>query len=129
MKKLKVFASVLVILCAVSVAIAGENISGIWVQRNPMSGVANEHFLIAQSGSNITVVVYFEFNGAPYVYYGLGTAKDNTFEFSYKYSKNPTPGVTTSGRQVMSLSADGKLIGKWSDDYGNSGNSVYVKQK
>jgi hypothetical protein len=95
-----------------------------------MSGVANEHFLLAQSGNKTTSVTYFEFNGAPFVYYGFGTVNGNTLEYSYKYSKNPTPKVTTNGKFVMTISDDGKtLTGKWYDDYGNSGNCTYVKQK
>jgi len=128
MKKLAVFAAVLFILCAVSVAVAEQNISGIWVGEG--SGVANAQMILAQSGNNIQVVGYFEVNGTPYVWYGNGTLTANTLQYSVIYSKNPDSGNGPNGRHVMKLSADGrKITGQWYNNYGNSGTGSYVKQK
>ena len=128
MKKTAIFMAVLFILCAASIAVAEENISGIWVFEG--SGAANAQMILAQSGNKIQVVGYFEVNGTPYVWYGSGTLRGNALEYSVIYSKNPDPGNGPNGKHVMTLSADGKTVtGKWYNNYGNSGTSSYVKQK
>ena len=129
MKKTTIIMAVLVIFCAASIAVAAENISGIWVTEGG-DGSTNTYLLLAQSGNTVHAVQYFENNGNSYVEYGSGTFRGNTMECSVTYTKNPTPGITADGKIVGTFSADGKkLTGKWFNNYGNSGNFVYVKQK
>jgi len=130
MKKTVIFMAVLVILCAVSIAFAGENVSGIWKTTEGGGGATTDYLLLAQSGNNVHAVQYFENNGNSYVWYGSGTFRGNTMECSVTYTKHLTPGITADGKIVGTFSADGKkLTGKWFNNYGNSGNFVYVKQK
>jgi hypothetical protein len=133
MKKLAVFALVLFILCEVSVAVAGHNISGIWREDSPAnSDVANAQLMYAQSGNNVQVVGYFEFKGTPCVWYGSGILRGNALEYSVIYSK-PYPdwrGNGADGKHVMTLSGDGKTVtGKWHNNNGDSGPARYIKQK
>jgi hypothetical protein len=128
MKKLAVLGVALFILCGVSVAVAGQNISGIW--GGDGSGVTNVQVIFAQSGKNVQVAGYFEINGTPYVWSGSGTLIGNALEYSVIYSKNPDPGNGPNGKHVMTLSSDGRTItGQWNNNYGNSGTVRYVKQK
>ena len=130
MKKTTIFMTVLIILCAASIAVAAENVSGIWKTTEGGGATTTDYLLLAQSGNNVHAIQYFELNGNPYIWYGSGTFQGNTLECSVTYTKNPTPGYTADGKIVGTLSADGKqLTGKWFNNYGNSGNYVYVKQK
>lgn len=132
MQKLKVLAVVLVILCTVSVAAAGENISGIWKEASGVSQATNIQLMYAQVGNTVHAVGYFEINGVPCVWHGTGTINGNTVEYPVLYSK-PYPEWKRNGadgKHVLTLSADGKTVtGKWYNNNGDSGSTIYVKQK
>lgn len=131
MKKITVLIGFLFILCTVSIALAGENISGIWIGDFPADNdVSNVQLMYSQIGNNINVIGYFEFKGVPCVWQGTGTIKDSIVQYSVNYSK-PYPGWKDAGeKHVLTLSADGKtVIGKWYNNSGESGPAKYIKRK
>jgi len=70
MKKLIIVAGFFFIFCMASIAMAGENISGIWQDVDPIAG--NSQCIYAQFGNKVQVTAYFEFQGVPW--YGVAQA-------------------------------------------------------
>jgi hypothetical protein len=135
MKRLNLIAGILFIFCMTGVAMAQENMSGIWdedadLQRS--EGVSNFEIIYAQFGNQLQATGYFEYRGVSCVWAGTGTVKGSTVEVTVNYSKR-YPGQVwkgADGRFVLTLSADGRtLTGKWYNNNGDSGPKTFVKRK
>ena len=130
MKKLIIVTGFLFIFCVASFAIAGENFSGIWEDKNP--DTVNSQYIYSQFGNKVQVVGYFEYKGVPCVWSGIGTVNGNEVEHTVNYSKRyPHPTWKgADGKLVLTLSPDGRTLnGKWHNNNGDSGSKIIVKRK
>ena len=131
MKKTTIFMAVLVILWAASIAMAEENISGVWEDVDPMA--VNAQSVYAQFGNKVHATGYFEFQGVqPCVWLGTGTINGNKVELTVIFSKKPSDPIWNGadGKYVLTLSPDGRtLSGTWYNKNGASGAKKIVKRK
>ena len=135
MKKLILMAGIFFIFCTLPVAVAQENMSGIWdedAQSQKTSDVSSSQVMYAQFGNQIQVIGYFEYRGVSCVWSGTGTVKGSAVEHAVNYSKRyPDPAWKgADGRLVLTLSPDGRILtGTWHNNNGDSGSKKYVKRK
>jgi len=130
MKKLIIVTGFMFIFCVASIAMAGDNFSGIWEDKNP--DTVNSQYIYSQFGNKVQVAGYFEYKGVPCVWSGTGTVNGNKVEHTVNYSKrHPDPiWRGADGKLVLTLSADGKtLSGTWYNNNGDSGSKIIVKRK
>jgi hypothetical protein len=130
MKKMVIVAGFLSILFVATIAMAAENFSGIWEDKNP--DTVNSQYIYSQFGNKVQVAGYFEFQGVPCVWSGTGTVNGNTVEHTINYSKrHPHPAWKgADGKLVLTLSPDGRtLSGTWYNNNGDSGTKIIVKRK
>lgn len=130
MKKYTILTGVLIVFCAATIALAAENFSGIWEDKNP--DTVNSQYIYSQFGNKVLAAGYFEFKGVPCVWSGSGTLKGNVVEHTVDYSKrHPHPSWKgADGRFVLTLSPDGRVLkGTWYNNNGDSGEKIIVKRK
>ena len=77
---------VLSIICAASIAFAGENISDIWKEVSGASHLTNIQLTYAQIESIVYAIGYVELDGVPCIWHGTGTINGNTAEYLEIYS-------------------------------------------
>ncbi|MBF0473217.1 MAG: hypothetical protein HQK91_06165 [Nitrospirae bacterium] len=107
MKKIVIIGMFLFILCSVSIVMAANNISGIWVS----TVRADYQEAISQDGDRLYVVGYFLENGTPMVWHGEGRIRGNRLEYSINFSKNPfNQNKSGDGKHINILSPDGKTM-------------------
>jgi hypothetical protein len=130
MKKLIIVTGFFFIFCIASIAMAAENFSGIWEDKNP--DTVNSVYIYSQFGNKVQASGYFEIKGVPCVWSGTGTVNGNQVEHTVNYSKRyPHPSWNgADGKLVLTLSPDGKtLSGTWYNNNGDSGSKIIVKRK
>lgn len=129
MKRLSIIV-VLLVGCIVSIAFAGQNISGIWVAMEDNPEVSNLQVIYSQIGTKVNAVAYFEYKGVPCVWHGNGTVSGNKAKYSVNYSKHYPGWNGADGKHVMTISTDGKtMTGNWYNQNGDSGRMTYSKKK
>jgi hypothetical protein len=134
-RRLNLMVGILFLCCAAGVAMAQENISGIWdedAQSQATSGVSSSQIMFAQFGNKLQVIGFFEYRGVSCVWSGTGTVNGSAVEHSVNYSKRyPDPAWKgADGKFVLTLSPDGRtLTGKWHNNNGDSGTKKFVKRK
>jgi hypothetical protein len=135
MKKLIPIAGILFIFCAARVAMAQENMSGIWdedAQSQRTSEISRSVIIYAQFGNKLRATGFFEYKGDTCVWAGTGTVDGKAVEHSVNYSKwGSLPGYKDAdGGFVLTLSPDGRtLTGTWHSNNGGSGTKKFVKRK
>ena len=103
------------------------DVSGLWVDSNSAS-FQNCYLIISQTGRNVVVAHYLEFDGTSMVEEGKGTVSGRKVVYKVKVTK-AIPGWATSGTHYLELSEDGNTLrGAYKDAKGNTGPIVFKKK-
>jgi hypothetical protein len=120
--------AVLSLAGGIQVATAADSISGLWKEVSTPKH-ENSYVVFSQDAGLLFVTCYWEFEGTPIVWHGVGSAWGNQVEYAYKSTKIRS-GWDPVGKQEMTLSPDGKtLTGTWKNTRGESGPLKFIKIK
>ena len=92
----------------ISAASAADPISGLWKEVSTPKH-ENSYVVFSQDAGMLFVTCYWEFEGTPIVWHGVGSAWGNQVEYAYK-STRIRSGWDPVGKQELTLSADGKTL-------------------
>ena len=112
----------------ISAASAADPISGLWKEVSTPKH-ENSYVVFSQDAGMLFVTCYWEFEGTPIVWHGVGSAWGNQVEYAYK-STRIRSGWDPIGKHELTLSADGKtLSGTWKNTRGESGPLKFIRIK
>jgi len=126
-KKVLLVSFVLVLLLfVVSVSFAENTLDGVYEE----VGATDSIVVYAQDGSMVYATGYYNINGQPRVWYGMGQREGNTISHSYKITRGPSSLTTMKpGKHILTISPDGKtMTGKATGSDGTS-SSFTMKKK
>lgn len=102
--------------------------NGIWADSSSNS-FTNCYAIFSVKNDSVFMTHYLEFNGEPFVEYGIGILKDAKLSYRVCVSKQIKGWTTTKGHHILKLDADGKTLrGSYTDNSGNSGPLVFKKK-